>query len=102
MRERTSARAGRTRPLPYALPYAMTTITATAARKTLHKLLADVSDSHEPMQIVGKQGSAVLVAAEDWRAIQETLDLRSIRGMRKSLRSGMRAPVSKCVETLRR
>ena len=40
----------------------MTSITATEARKSLYKLIDDVSDSHEPVQITGKRGSAMLVS----------------------------------------
>jgi hypothetical protein len=43
----------------------MTTITATEARKQLYKLLDDVSQSHEPIQITGKRGNAVLIAEAD-------------------------------------
>jgi prevent-host-death family protein len=70
----------------------MTTISATEARKQLYKLLDDVSQSHEPVQITGKRGNAVLVSEEDWRAVQETLYLVSIPGMRESLLEGMKTP----------
>jgi antitoxin YefM len=78
----------------------MTTITATEARKLLYKLLDDVADSHEPIQITGKRGSAVLVAEEDWRAVQETLYLLSVPGMRESIVDGMKTPVAECDEEL--
>jgi prevent-host-death family protein len=78
----------------------MTIITATEARKTLYKLLADLAGSHEPIQITGKKGDAVLISADDWRAVQETLHLLAIPGMRKSIRDGMKTPVGKCVEKL--
>ena len=71
----------------------MTSISATEARKQLYKLLDDVSHSHEPVQITGKRGSAVLVSEEDWRAVQETLYLVSIPGMRESILEGMATPV---------
>jgi antitoxin YefM len=71
----------------------MTTITATEARRLLYKLLDDVSDSHEPVQITGRRGNAVLVSEDDWRAVQETLHLLSIPGMRESIREGMATPV---------
>ena len=51
----------------------MTTMSATEARKQLYKLLDDVSQSHEPVQITGKRGNAVLVSEDDWRAVQEPL-----------------------------
>ena len=71
----------------------MTTVTATEARKQLYKLIDAVADSHEPVQITGKRGNAVLVGEDDWRAVQETLHLVSIPGMRESILEGMAAPV---------
>jgi antitoxin YefM len=70
----------------------MTTITATEARKQLYKLVDDVSDTHEPVQITGKRGNAVLVGEDDWRAVQETLFLVSIPGMRESILEGIATP----------
>jgi antitoxin YefM len=71
----------------------MTTITATEARRLLYKLLDEVSESHEPVQITGRRGNAVLVSEDDWRAVQETLHLLSVPGMRESIRDGMATPV---------
>ena len=70
----------------------MTTMSATEARKQLYKLLDDVSQSHEPVQITGKRGNAVLVSEDDWRAVQETLYLVSIPRMRESILEGMATP----------
>ena len=78
----------------------MPTLTATEARKRLYTLLDDVADSHDPIQIVGKRNSAFLVSEEDWRAIQETLYLSSIPGMRESIREGLKTPVEECEEGL--
>jgi antitoxin YefM len=78
----------------------MTTITATEARKLLYKLLDDVSGSHEPVQITGKRGNAVLVSQEDWDSVQETLYLVSIPGMRDSILAGMAAPIAELEDKL--
>ena len=78
----------------------MTTLTATEARRQLYSLLDDVADSHEPIQIAGKRHSAVLVSETDWRAIQETLFLESIPGMKDSIVKGMKTPVEKCEKEL--
>lgn len=74
----------------------MTSITASEARKNLYTLLDDLADSHETVQISGKRNSAVLVSEADWRAIQETLYLTSIPGMRDSIIKGIKTPVEKC------
>ncbi|MBN1672995.1 MAG: type II toxin-antitoxin system Phd/YefM family antitoxin [Kiritimatiellae bacterium] len=78
----------------------MTSMTATEARKRLYTLLDDVADSHEPIEIAGKRHSAVLVSEEDWRAIQETLYLEAIPGMRASIIKGLKTPVEKCKKEL--
>jgi len=78
----------------------MTTLSVTEARKRLYKLLDEVADSHEAIRVAGRRKAAVLVAEEDWQAIQETLYLCSIPGMRESIIKGLRTPVSKCAGKL--
>ncbi len=78
----------------------MTSISATEARKRLYQLLDEVTSSHEPVQITGKRNTAVLVSESDWRAVQETLYLVSIPGMRESIRDGLETPVSECDKDL--
>lgn len=76
----------------------MTTLSASEARKRLFSLVDEVKESHDPVQIVGKRNSAVLISEEDWRAIEETLYLVSIPGMRESIRKGLKTSVEKCSE----
>jgi len=78
----------------------MTTLSATEARKILYSLVDEVAESHDPIQIVGKRNSAVLISEADWRAIQETLYLTSIPGMRESIQEGLKSPIEKCDENL--
>lgn len=78
----------------------MTTLTATEARKNHYSLVDDVADSHTPVKIVGKRNSAVLISEEDWRAIQETLYLTAIPGMRESITEGIKTPVEECDKEL--
>ena len=67
----------------------MTTVNVTEARANLYKLIDDASVSHEPVVITGKRGNAVLLAEGDWNAINETLYLLSVPGMRASIVEGM-------------
>ncbi len=53
-----------------------------------------MGQSHEAVQITGMRGNAVLLSENDWRAIQETLHLISIPGMRESILEGMATPSS--------
>jgi len=78
----------------------MTTMTATEARKQLYGLLDSVAASHEPVHIAGKRHSAVLIADEDWRAIQETLYLTTIPEMRESIIEGLATPIEECDEEI--
>jgi len=79
---------------------AVTSLTATEARKQLYKLLDEVAASHEPVEITGKRSNAVLVSEDDWRSIQETLHLLAIPGMRESIAEGMSTPVEELDEKL--
>lgn len=74
----------------------MVSVKATQARSTLYALIDQVGETHEPVQIDGKRSSAVLIAEEDWRAIQETLYLLSIPGMRESIKKGLQTPIARC------
>ncbi|KPK72826.1 MAG: antitoxin [Phycisphaerae bacterium SM23_30] len=78
----------------------MTSLTASEARAQLYRLLDQAADSHEPIQITGRRNNAVLISEEDWRAINETLYLLSIPGMRESIREGLKTPVDKCAKKL--
>lgn len=72
-----------------------TLLTASKARADLYRLIDEAAENHRPVQISGKRNNAVLVGEEDWRAIQETLFLLSVPGMRESLLEGVKQPVSK-------
>ena len=78
----------------------MTTLTVSKARMRLYRLLDSTATSHEPVQITGRRHNAVLGSEEDWRAMQETLYLVSMPGMRESIRRGLKTPVSRCREKL--
>jgi len=78
----------------------MTTVTATEARTKLYKLIDETASGHLPITITGKRGNAVLLSEDDWNAIQETLYLLSITGMRESIRQGLKTPLSKCTKDI--
>lgn len=76
----------------------MSTHTASEARANLYRLIDEAAASHEPIVITGKRHSAVLVSEEGWSAVQETLYLFSVPGMRESIREGMAIPVDECAK----
>jgi prevent-host-death family protein len=79
----------------------MTTLTASEARANLYRLIDQAAESHQPIHIAGKRTSAVLLSSEDWEAIQETLYLLSIPGMRESIKAGMAEPLGKSAKGLK-
>ncbi len=79
----------------------MTTLTASQARAGLYRLIDQAAESHKPVVISGKRANAVLVSEEDWSAIQETLYLLAIPGMRESIKESMAEPITKSKRVLK-
>ena len=77
-----------------------TIISVTEARQRLFGLVDQVNESHEPVTITGKRGNAILVSEEDWRAIQETLYLKSIPGVWESIEEGIKESIEECSDDL--
>ena len=78
----------------------MNMITASEARANLYRLIDQTAESHEPIVISGKRSSAVLISAEDWSAIQETLYLLAVPGMRESIKAGMAEPLANSAKVI--
>ena len=70
-------------------------LTASEARSGLYRLIDQAAESHQPVMIAGKRAKAVLVSAEDWEAMQETLYLLAVPGMRESIKQAMAEPLAK-------
>ena len=79
----------------------MTTLTASEARAGLYRLIDQTAQTHEPVIISGKRANAVLVSEEDWSAIQETLYLLAVPGMRESIKEAMAEPLTKSKRDLK-
>ena len=78
----------------------MTTLTTAEASTRLDEVLDTLAESHEVVQIAGQRHCGVLVSEDDWRAIQETLYLTSVPGMKESIVEGLRTPLDQCVKEL--
>lgn len=77
------------------------TLTVSLARASLYRLVDEAATSHMPVLITVRRSNAVLIGEQDWQAIQETLHLLSIPGMRESIRKGLTTPVEACAPELR-
>jgi prevent-host-death family protein len=79
----------------------MTTLTASEARAGLYGLIDQVAETQNRIGMSGKRANAVLVSEEDWSAIQETLYLLAIPGMRESIKESMAEPITKSKRALK-
>ncbi|WP_026734669.1 type II toxin-antitoxin system Phd/YefM family antitoxin [Fischerella sp. PCC 9605] len=78
----------------------MSSLPVSEAQRQLQQLIDQVVQSHKPILIKGEHNNAILLAEEDWSAIQETLYLLSIPGMRESIKTGLATPIEECDEEL--
>lgn len=74
----------------------MNSMNAGEAGEKLYRLLDETATDHEPLLITGPGSNAVLVGEEDWNAIQETLHLLSVPGMRESIVEGLAMSTDQC------
>ena len=74
----------------------MNTISTQYAQNRFSEVLGEVSRTRIPIAINDEHHPAVLVSADEWRSIQETLYLLSVPGMRESIREGMQTPLDEC------
>lgn len=78
----------------------MTILNATEARARLYNLIDQVAETHQPIVITGKRHNAILLSDEDWSAINETIYLLSVPGMRESVKEGLTQSLDECSREL--
>ena len=78
----------------------MTTLNATEARANLYNLIDQTAETHQPIVITGKRHNAILLSEEDWSAINETIYLLSVPGMRESIKEGLAQNLDECSREL--
>jgi antitoxin YefM len=71
-------------------------ISVNEAQQKLQDLIESVTQSHQPIIISGQGSNAVLLSEADWAAVQETLYLMTVPGMRESIREGLTTPIEEC------
>ncbi len=77
----------------------MTSVTATAARKDIYKLITRVNEDCKPIAITNAKGKgAVLLGEDDWAAIEETLYIMGVPGMAQTLLDARNEDLGKCLD----
>ncbi|UZQ50552.1 type II toxin-antitoxin system Phd/YefM family antitoxin [Clostridium kluyveri] len=74
----------------------MKTFNVTSVRSDIYNIINQTIVNSEPIQITSKNGDVVMLSLKDWEAIQETLHLVSIPGMKESILEGKKEPVEEC------
>lgn len=74
--------------------------TASDVRSHLFQLIDRIADEHEPICVMGENNQIVMISAEDYKSIQETLYLMSIPGMRESIQEGRAESLEDCATEL--
>lgn len=74
----------------------MKSVSITNARQNIFNIIEQIILNSEPIQITSKKGDVVILSLEDWSAIQETLYLLSVPGMRESILEGSNEPLEEC------
>ena len=64
------------------------------AQENFVQIFEDVLMNGEPVEILKATGNVILVSEEVWRGMTATMNLMSSPGMRESIRSGMREPIT--------
>ena len=67
----------------------MITVSVKEASDKLPDLVENTIEKREPVLISGKKNNAVLMAESDWQAMNETLQLLSMPGMRDAIKKGL-------------
>ncbi len=75
-------------------------MTVSQARTNIYKIMDETAQTHQPILITGKRNNVVMLAEEDWNAIEETLFLNSIPEMASSIKEAMDAPNSEFSEDI--
>ena len=73
------------------------TISITKAREHLYDITNKVIKNNEIVTITTKNGDAILISAENYNSLVETLFLSSDPEYKKSLIDGMREPIDDCL-----
>ena len=67
----------------------MITVSVKEASDKLPDLVENTIEKREPVLISGENNNALLMAESDWQAMNETLHLLSVPGMRDAIKKGL-------------
>ena len=75
----------------------MLNTSVTNFRKDIFRILENTNKFNEPVNIVTKEGNAIVISEEDYNGLMETLYLSSIPEVKNAIIEGMNTPISECI-----
>jgi len=75
----------------------MLNTSVTNFRKDIFRILENTIKFNEPVNIVTKEGNAVVISEEDYNGLMETLYLSSMPEVKNAIIEGMNTPISECI-----
>ncbi|HHX18826.1 MAG TPA: type II toxin-antitoxin system Phd/YefM family antitoxin [Clostridiaceae bacterium] len=67
-------------------------------RKNLFELINQTIKYGEPVNVITKDGNAIVLSEDDYNGLLETLELLSTPGMKEKIVEGMNTPIDECLE----
>jgi PHD/YefM family antitoxin component YafN of YafNO toxin-antitoxin module len=66
-------------------------------RKNIFGILEQTIKFNEPVNISTKDGNAIIISAEDYNGLMETLYLSSVPAMKEKIIEGLHTPLDECL-----
>lgn len=66
-------------------------------RKNLFKMIEQTIKFNEPINVVTKEGNAVIISEEDYNSLLETLYLSNIPEMKEKIIEGLNTKLEDCI-----
>jgi PHD/YefM family antitoxin component YafN of YafNO toxin-antitoxin module len=76
---------------------AVTSINITGLRNNIFSMFEQTIKWGEPINVVTKDGNAVIISEEDYYSLMETLAIESVPGLGDAIKEGMRTPIDDCI-----
>ena len=76
----------------------MSIVNATNFRKNVYEYLSSAVDTNDVITVTTKNGNAVLINEEEYRALVETAYINAVPGLAADIIEGMNTPLDELVE----
>jgi PHD/YefM family antitoxin component YafN of YafNO toxin-antitoxin module len=76
---------------------AMTNINITSLRKNIFNTFEQAVKWGDPVNVITKDGNAVIISEDDYYGLMETLAIEAVPGLGNAIKEGLRTPVDDCI-----